>query len=983
MYNVFKTARTDTMKKWIWRIFLVLLALHMVLTVLVVPYLIRTKVPQIVGEMTGGTLQVEKAYLNPFVLNLEVRGIRFYGPEEAPLLTLRRIDVNLDVVHLLWGRLAIEYLGIHGPKLYIVQEKDGRFNFDWLMQHLEAKQSSEAAPEESGDGFLRGLSLKVFELDDGSVDFTDLSRPEPLHLQIEPVGLTLTGIDTRGKGRNAVHFYAGTGSGGVLDVKGTIRAFDPVAMHGEVAFDAGKLYPVYHFLQSISTLELADGRVQINLAYDVDLSDLNATKVDDINLSLRRLRIASKTDHSDVLRIGALSAAAGPVYPLRSEANVRFVTVDDLYGAFERLGDGSFSWQHFLTDGPEEGAAASEANRTDEAVRAPWDVRIERLAFNGAKVRFEDRTLARPAVTTLDDLNLSLSPVSTDLTLPIHIENRFALNGSGRVDVNASVVPEPLHAEANLSAEGLQLVPFDPYLEEGTYARIEAGSVSATGRLRFAPSKTDANLSARGDFGLEGLNISDARDAKPLVAVSALAANDYVFELAPDRLFVDAVTMDGFFADVLIDRNKTLNFAALMKPVDESEAAEKGSEAEASGGAEPFPVRIVRFDVTNGAVHFADDSLPLPFDTHIHDVNGQVLGISSLREDTTFLRLDGEIDRYGTAKAEGSLNTGDPKAFTDIGVVFRNIDLKSYTPYSGKFVGRAIDQGKLFVTLRYRIVDGKMKGDNGLVINKIVLGKEIKSSDAISLPLDFAIALLEDRDGVIDIDMPVEGDVDNPKFRWGGVVWKAFVNLLTKAVTAPFNLIGALLGVEGETLKKVPFEPGRAEIDAVSRERLDLLAKALTKRPRLAITVRGSYDGKHDGRALRRRALIQEVLGSDAEATVGAEEALVPGLLEPLYEKRLGGEALAKLKEEVASTDADEETQKRIYGEKLIEAMIETQPLPADALDVLAQARARAVRSYLMVNHAVEAGRIKEESPLAVRAEKGFVATQIGLDAVK
>jgi hypothetical protein len=125
------------------------------------------------------------------------------------------------------------------------------------------------------------------------------------------------------------------------------------------------------------------------------------------------------------------------------------------------------------------------------------------------------------------------------------------------------------------------------------------------------------------------------------------------------------------------------------------------------------------------------------------------------------------------------------------------------------------------------------------------------------------------------------------------------------------------------------------------------------------------------------------VLGSDAEATVGAEEALVPGLLEPLYEKRLGGEALAKLKEEVASTDADEETQKRIYGEKLIEAMIETQPLPADALDVLAQARARAVRSYLMVNHAVEAGRIKEESPLAVRAEKGFVATQIGLDAVK
>ena len=972
------------MKKWIWRIFFGLIALHLATTVFVVPYLIRTKVPAIVREMTGGTLEVEKAFLNPFVLNLEVQGIRFSGPQDEPLLTLRRLDVNLDVVHLLWGRLAVEHIGIHGPKLTVVQEADGRFNFDGVVRHLKASNASGGGAEESTGGFLRGLSLKVLELDDGSLDFTDLSRPEPLHLQIEPVGLTLTGIDTRGKGSNSVDFYAGTGSGGVLAVKGTVRSYEPFAMRGKVAFDAGKLYPVYHFLQNISTLELADGRVQMNLAYDVDFSDLNATAVDDINLSLQQLRVVSKTDHGDVLRIGALSVAAGPVYPLRSEANVTSVTVDDLYVALKRLGDGSFSWQHYLTDRTGSETPLSESNRTGGKAAAAWDARIETLAFNNAKVRFEDRSLVRPAVTTLDDLNLTLAPVSTDPALPMRFMNRFALNGSGSVDIKGSLTREPLRAEANLTAAGLRLVPFDPYLEARTYARIDAGSIFATSRLLFDPQGGNAELNARGDFGLEALGISDARDAKPLAAVTALRAEDYVFELSPDRLFVDTVKMDGFFADVLVDRNKTLNFSALVKPAEAAEAAESAGEANSSAPAsKPFPVRIVRFDVTNGAVHFADDSLPLPFDTDIHDVNGQVLGISSLREDTTYLKLDGEVDRYGTAKAEGSLNTGDPKAYTDINLAFRNINLKTYTPYSGKFVGRAIDKGKLFVTLRYRIIDGKMKGDNGLVINKIVLGRKIKSDDAINLPLELAIALLEDREGVIDIDMPVEGDVNNPKFRWGGVVWKAFVNLLTKAVTAPFNLIGALLGVEGETLKNLPFEPGRAEIDAVSRERLDLLAKALAKRPKLGITVRGSFDAKQDGRALRRRALIEELLGSDAETTVGAEEALVPGLLEPLYEKRLGAKALAALKAEVAAMKADEETRVRIYSEKLIEAMIETQPLEAGALEELAHARARAARTYLTVNHAVEEGRIKEEAPVAVRAEKGFVSTKIGLDAVK
>jgi len=236
---------------------------------------------------------------------------------------------------------------------------------------------------------------------------------------------------------------------------------------------------------------------------------------------------------------------------------------------------------------------------------------------------------------------------------------------------------------------------------------------------------------------------------------------------------------------------------------------------------------------------------------------------------------------------------------------------------------------------------------------------------------------------VIDIDMPVAGDVDNPEFKWGGVVWNAFVNLLTKAVTAPFALIGSMLGIDGEELKAVPFEPGSAVVDAVARERLDQLAAALAKRPRLGITVTGSYDAEADTHALKRRALVKEALGAEAKENIDARTALVPALLEPMYERRLGAEALETLRAGIEASDADEAEKSALYRDALFETMLETQPLSADALPALANRRAAAIRNYLEINHGVAKERMVTETPKAEEATDGYIDTEIGLDAAK
>jgi hypothetical protein len=177
------------------------------------------------------------------------------------------------------------------------------------------------------------------------------------------------------------------------------------------------------------------------------------------------------------------------------------------------------------------------------------------------------------------------------------------------------------------------------------------------------------------------------------------------------------------------------------------------------------------------------------------------------------------VDAYGTVKINGELNSADPKAFTDIGVVFRNLEMSSLTPYSGKFAGRKIDSGKLSMDLKYKVAQRQLVGDNQIIVERLVLGEKVESPEAMDLPLDLAIALLEDSNGVIDLGLPVKGDLDSPEFSFGAVVWKAFVNLLTKIVTSPFRALGAILpGGEGEeSFDSVAFEPGRPDVPGRKR----------------------------------------------------------------------------------------------------------------------------------------------------------------------
>ena len=315
------------------------------------------------------------------------------------------------------------------------------------------------------------------------------------------------------------------------------------------------------------------------------------------------------------------------------------------------------------------------------------------------------------------------------------------------------------------------------------------------------------------------------------------------------------------------------------------------------------------------------------------------------------MKLAGKVDRYAPVDITGEVNLLAAAKYTDLALNFRNMELTTFNPYSGKFAGYNISKGKLSTELRYKVEDRKLDAQHHIVVDNLEFGDKTDSKDAAPIPIKLAVALLKDRQGVIDLQLPVGGSLDDPKFRLGPIIWKALLGLLTKIVTAPFAALGALFG-GGEELSYVDFQPGSAELPANQIEQLNKLAKALAERPQLRLDVPITLIAEQDSKAIAAANLYARVPPlADAPDEAALRKRLTQ--LEALYKtsRRLRPSIRPRRKPRAASTGTRAPSgSKRGCSNDL-------QP-DQPTLETLARQRAQAVQAAVLANTAVAPERL-------------------------
>ena len=476
----------------------------------------------------------------------------------------------------------------------------------------------------------------------------------------------------------------------------------------------------------------------------------------------------------------------------------------------------------------------------------------------------------KPAAgVNLDAIGFSATGLSQNLAAAVPVRFGLRVRQGGALQIQGKLVPANGALDAQVKLSGLNLTPAQPYIGQAANVILVSGKAGTQGRLKVADK-----VSYKGGFSITDLLINESETGNRLLAWKSLATAELA--AAPEAVGIGEVKVDGLGLKLVIYKDKTLNLKRLMKQQPVSTAPLTPTAAVTSVtqtshatpvAATPPPAKqdmrlsVERIMVSANEMDFADESLALPFGARIHALKGVLNGIGRAAGQPAQLELDGQVDDYGLARAVGQIDLFNPTGYTDIKVVFRNVEMNRLTPYSATFAGRRIESGKLSLDLEYKIKNRQLQGDNQIIMNKLTLGERVESPTAMNLPLDLAIAILQDSEGVIDLGLPVSGSLDDPQFSYGGIIWKAIVNVITKIATAPFLALGRLLGIGGEKLEKVVFDAGAARLLPPEQEKLKQLAQTLAKRPNLALTATPTWNPVADRLAVKesrvRRALAE------------------------------------------------------------------------------------------------------------------------------
>jgi len=712
-------------------------------------------------------------------------------------------------------------------------------------------------------------------------------------------------------------------------------------------------------------------------------------RLEQIAAELANVRVAAEGS-DPALRVDRLTLAGGE-FDLNRRAFTA-VRIGLAGGEIDLVRDREGDINLALLLAPPDAGAVRHSAQESAQEGSPWQFASQTIDLSGFTVALRDQTVKpEGALVTLDTLNVTLTGV--DGNSPTAFAVDLEVRQGGTVTVQGSADPSKKTVDAEVRVVDLALPPFQPYLDPVVRLNLDSGTFSTNGRLAYGPGAEKGELAYDGGFDLANLVLTEPGVKETFLGWRHLQTSQLKFRLQPDRVEIDELNLIRAVGKLIIAKDQSINVASVFKKP-EREAPPPAAAKDSPG---TFPVKIRKIRVQEGDLTFADLSMIIPFATQIHRLTGVVIGTSSAKDARAQIDLNGQVDDYGTARIGGEMNIFDPKGFTDVEMRFENLEMANLTPYSGQFAGRKIDSGKLSLKLDYQIDNSRLLGENQIVVDRLKLGERVESPKAVNLPLDLAIALLEDRNGVIDIGLPVKGDLANPEFSVGHLVWKAFVNLITKIVTSPFRALGGLLGGETENLDIVAFEPGKSEVPPPEAEKLQQLAQAMEKRPQLKLVVQGRFSPQHDSEALQnlalRRALAtlagdRELAPEEDPGPVDYSDPTTQRRLEKMFRERFGHHALkdfmAGLEPPPGKAPAGQEAapDPGLVSKALFTRLAAAETLPENALPALAAARAEAIVASLTTAGGIAAARVTTKSPEPA-GDEAPVTSKLTLDIVQ
>ncbi len=912
---------------------LVLIALYVLAGFLLVPWWLERALPDQLEERMGWQVEVDDVSFNPLTFTVGAEGLAAQDSDDAKVLSFERLALDLNLVQLVSGTVGFEAIELQEPfvRLDLLEDYSVNFVRDWQRNNPAPDQPADLGETDDASALPR-LYFGQISLTGGELLFRDFSKAEPAEFRISPLDLSLNDLASwpRDEPVSDDSLQAAFGDE-TIDWQGDL-SLAPLYSKGSVKVSGIGFKTLEHFLAPYLPYDLRGGKVSLSSDYELQIGQRFLLVTRNGSLSLDELAIAIDEDSEEAELTSGTMGVDEIGFDLNTlEAEVGQVSLEGLQLAVTRGQSGAIDWLAPFLNTAEESAPETE---TSESGTSAFRWSVAGITVSESQVRWRDQQPETPVDLALEQLSLSVGSLDHTLNEPVNYQADAALASGGRLTVDGQLTPKPFTLEAAVSGSEIALTAFEPYLQEGANLSIAGGTLGLDGNLDLDGQQEPMTGTFSGTAEVAGLAVQLPDQDNRLLSWQTLRLAPIEYNVAPARLEIGTVTLTGPQVNVVRNASGSHNLARVFR-------SSPDDAAEDDGDSEPnFIFRIKQLMLEQGEIAYTDRSIEPVFTTLFDQLSGSVTGISNIPPQQGKVRISGRVGEVAKLDFSGDLGTLGTDDVSQMKLAMTELSLPELGPYFGRYIGYEVDSGKLNLELDYEITGTRLDGTNLVVMDRLELGEPVVSTEAVDAPVSLGLALLRDRDGVIEVKLPISGDLSDPQFNISRVVMRAFVNVLAKAASSPFGMLGSiadLAGFNSNELGQVSFKPGSTELAGDEPAKLSALADALLDRPNLLLSVRGGISPEADGLALLRK-----------ELTAGGSRPL---------------------------SESEWQTARQAYlaGERT---------LPPEALNNLASARGRAVRTVLLDTHEVPADQLfmLDPSREASVDESGAVTVQFSLD---
>jgi hypothetical protein len=964
------------------------------------PFKMPFKVPSGLLDIKAGVSYIQYRDRPPSLNvsgDVAFRKIKVVDIKENLLVSLPALEISFAPSDLIAKQIHLTKVMFQSPELNISRDKSAKIN---LLALLPEREPGGKTPDKQETPL--SLDADHIQVADGKIEFSDF-KSIPFKTGLEMIELGIENLSTAPDKKAKARLSLQTESKERLKLESDF-SINPFLSEGVLELGQIRLKKYSPYYSQSVLFDVREGELDLSTKYmfkktekepEMGLSQLSA--------SLTSLKLKKRGEKDDFLNIPMASLSNTFADLAKREINIGAFSTQKGVLQIKRYSDGKLNIQSLV---PESGTSDGKPVKTNKGMELL--VTLKDIVADRYTVKLEDSTPQESVSLIAERINFKGTNLSTVKNSKGRASLSFVLNKKGSVTTTGSVGINPLSADMKLNVKGVEIVPFQSYFTDRVKIIITQGDISSKGTVYAGYSKDGIiKASYKGEASVRNFASLDKANAEDFLKWNSLYFGTIDATYNPFYVNITEIALTDFYSRIIINKDGSINLqgvmqekggvgaatqteaggpvaAAYAKPVEADSkkistgevSQEKPADIATKPSSEALPQKpekLIKIDTVTfqgGTIIFSDRHIEPNYSSSFLEIGGKVSGLSSEENKFADVDLRGKLENYAPLEITGKINPLRDDLYVDLKIDFKNMDLSPVTPYSGRYLGYTIHKGALSLNLQYLIFKKRLDSRNNVFLDQFTLGDKVESPEATKLPVKLAIALLKNRKGEIDLNIPVSGYINDPKFSIGRIVIKILLNLLTKAATSPFALLGAVFG-GGEELSYVEYDYGSYDPAEQGAKKLDTLVKALFDRPALKLEIEGHVDVEKDREGMKQHLFRNKIKTQKLKDLVKTGQPAIPV------------DKITIEKEEYAKYLKTAYKEEKFPKPRTILGFVKDLPVPEmeklmlthieikdDDLRQLASRRALKIKDYLLKSGQVTADRVFLVEPKSIEPEK-------------